>query len=190
MQVSLHTATVSGTFVAVFVCVGATRRARRSFTFWDLVPLVVFVSIFVLITAVFVVVLRASVYVQDCVSSCLVLVWLVAKVCALRADESESYLSSPFCVGLFSPVPVQSMLLYRRIAVIILRKSKEVIAFPGPGGYKIDWSPGTKLLPMVPAPSGHLVIPCDKFDKAQKNDQGDMTFCTDHTIATKTPQRP
>ena len=38
-------------------------------------------------------------------------------------------------------------------SVIILRKGQEILAFPGPGGYKIEWSPGTKLLPMVNAPS-------------------------------------
>ncbi len=45
-------------------------------------------------------------------------------------------------------------------SVLILRRGRELMAFPGPGGYKIEWSPGTKLLPMVKAPSGHLVIPC------------------------------
>ena len=49
-------------------------------------------------------------------------------------------------------------------AVIVLRKGKEFLAFPGPGGYKIEWSPGTRLLPMTTAPSGHLVVPCDHFD--------------------------
>ena len=42
-------------------------------------------------------------------------------------------------------------------SVLILRKGKEMIAFPGPGGYKIEWSLGTKLLPMTRPkwPSGH-----------------------------------
>ena len=48
-------------------------------------------------------------------------------------------------------------------AVLILRDGKEMLVFPGPGGYKIEWSPGTKRLPMISAPSGHLVVPCDKF---------------------------
>ena len=67
-------------------------------------------------------------------------------------------------------------------AVILLRKGKEMIVFPGPGGYKIQWSPGTKRLPMVPAPSGHLVIPCDKYGEvntAKNSDQ--VTFWTDHS---------
>ena len=39
----------------------------------------------------------------------------------------------------------------------------ERLSFPGPGGYKIEWSPGTIHLPLTPAPSGHLVIPCDNY---------------------------
>ena len=50
-------------------------------------------------------------------------------------------------------------------AVIVLRKGKEFLAFPGPGGYKIEWSPGTRLLPMTTSPSGHLVVHCDHVDR-------------------------
>ena len=68
-------------------------------------------------------------------------------------------------------------------AVLILRKGKEFIAFPGPGGYQIKWSPGTKLLPMIPTPSGHLVIPCDRFAElptANAQEEQQLTFWTDH----------
>ena len=72
-------------------------------------------------------------------------------------------------------------------SVLILRKGKEMIAFPGPGGYKIEWSPGTKLLPMTAAPSGHLVIPCDHFDDAINAKHGEpLVFHTDHTTRTST----
>ena len=68
-------------------------------------------------------------------------------------------------------------------AVILLRKGKEIIAFPGPGGYEVKWSLGTKLLPMVPAPSGHLVIPCDKFQEINTHNakSNDITFVIDYT---------
>ena len=66
-------------------------------------------------------------------------------------------------------------------AVLILRKGKEMMVFPGPGGYKIECSPGTERLPMIPAPSGHLVIPCDKFDAA-RGQGSQISFCTDHII--------
>ena len=69
--------------------------------------------------------------------------------------------------------------------VIILRKGKEVLALPGSGGYKIEWSPGTKLMPMTSAPSGHLVIPCDDYHKLKEtpNLKENITFVTDHTTA-------
>ena len=69
--------------------------------------------------------------------------------------------------------------------VIVLRKGKEFLAFPGPGGYKVEWSPGTQLLPMTSAPSGHLVVPCDRFERvadltAKKSDDTTV-FVTNHT---------
>ena len=67
-------------------------------------------------------------------------------------------------------------------AVIILRKGKEALVMPGPGGYKIEWSQGTKQLPLVPAPSGHLVIPCDSYDEIKTNTTTtDIPLVTDHT---------
>ena len=54
-----------------------------------------------------------------------------------------------------------------RDAVIILREGNKCMAFPGPGGYRIEWSAGTKIVPMEDSPSGHLVIPCDTFEKAE-----------------------
>jgi hypothetical protein len=71
-------------------------------------------------------------------------------------------------------------------AVIILRQGHEMLAFPGKGGYKIEWSPGTQLLPMIPAPSGHLVVPCDHFGHANASVSSDdftkqADLYTDHT---------
>ena len=54
-----------------------------------------------------------------------------------------------------------------RGALIILRDGNKCMAFPGPGGYRIEWSAGTKIIPMENSPSGHLVIPCDTFEKAE-----------------------
>ena len=72
--------------------------------------------------------------------------------------------------------------MQKKDAVIILREGKEMIAFPGPGGYQISWSPGTKRLSMEKAPSGHLLVPCDQFDKVKgKTDRNDqLAFVTDH----------
>ena len=49
-------------------------------------------------------------------------------------------------------------------AVLVLHKGQEMIAFPGPGGYDIDWSEGTKCHPLVITPSGHLALEIDHFD--------------------------
>ena len=68
-----------------------------------------------------------------------------------------------------------------RDGVLEMKDGGECLTFPGPGGYKIEWSPGTKRLPMVPAPSGHLVIPCGKF-AAARGQKSHISFCTDHTI--------
>ena len=70
-------------------------------------------------------------------------------------------------------------------SVLVLRKGRELIAFPRPGGYKIQWSPGTKLLPMVKAPSGHLVIPCDRFSELPKENERheQIAFWTDNTTS-------
>ena len=70
-------------------------------------------------------------------------------------------------------------------AVIILRRAQEIIAFPGEGGYKIQWSPGTKLCPMTPAPSGHLVVQCDHFDDIRNDTDRAMTYVADHTRPTE-----
>ena len=73
-------------------------------------------------------------------------------------------------------------------SVIILRNGKEMIVFPGPGGYKIEWSPGTKLLPITTAPSGHLLIPCGKFARLPKGTKKPVSevFFTDHLKTVET----
>ena len=67
-------------------------------------------------------------------------------------------------------------------SVLLLRREKESLVFPGPGGYKIIWSPGTRIIPMQKAPSGHLVIACDHFQgitETTPNPEA-LTFLTDH----------
>ena len=67
-------------------------------------------------------------------------------------------------------------------AVILLREGKRCIAFPGKGGYRIEWSDGTKILPITESLSGHLVIPCDSYENA---DAGCAhAFVTDHLLGT------
>ena len=83
--------------------------------------------------------------------------------------------------GAHLPAIMGSISMQEKDSVLILRKGREILAFPSEGGYRIEWSPGTKLLPMTPAPSGHLVVPCDEFAKVNTESKGDaMTFITDH----------
>jgi len=90
------------------------------------------------------------------------------------------------------PAILGSQSMQDKDAVILLRKGKEMIVFPGPGGYKIEWSPGSQLLPMVSAPSGHLVIPCDRYAEVDRNktnaDQA-ITFWTDHAVASSSSRK-
>ena len=57
-------------------------------------------------------------------------------------------------------------------SVIEVEKGKERLTFPGPGGYTIQWSPGTMHIPLESAPSGHLVIPLESLDKAKPHRGG------------------
>jgi hypothetical protein len=50
-------------------------------------------------------------------------------------------------------------------AVLQMQEGKEMLSFPGDGGYTIEWSPGTQHIPLTVAPSGHYVIPCDSYEK-------------------------
>ena len=65
--------------------------------------------------------------------------------------------------------------------LLILRQGRQCLALPGPGGYKIEWSPGTKLLPIERLPSGHLGFTSDNYDKVNKNTTEQLSFVTDHT---------
>jgi hypothetical protein len=38
---------------------------------------------------------------------------------------------------------------------------------PGPGGFKITLSPGSKSYPLEKSPTGHLLLPCCEWAKAQ-----------------------
>ena len=56
--------------------------------------------------------------------------------------------------------------------VLEMTDGEEYLTFPGPGGYKIEWSPGTRRMKLERAPSGHLVLPCDSFERVSPNTGG------------------
>ena len=56
--------------------------------------------------------------------------------------------------------------------VIQTADGKEMLSFPGPGGYEIKWSPGTQHFRLKSAPSGHLVVPLGDFSQTNKSRGG------------------
>ena len=46
------------------------------------------------------------------------------------------------------------------------------LSFAGPGGYEIDWRPGTLHFKLEQALSGHLMVPCDHFEDVRVNESG------------------
>ena len=53
-------------------------------------------------------------------------------------------------------------------AVLEMNPGNEHLTLPGPGGYSINWSPGSIRYKLEQAPSGHLILPCDEFEKVSK----------------------
>ena len=49
---------------------------------------------------------------------------------------------------------------------------KEMLTFPGPGGYKNEWMPGAQHFKLENAPSGRLLIPISDFDNVKKQPGG------------------
>ena len=65
--------------------------------------------------------------------------------------------------------------------VILLREGKEQLIVPGPGGYKIQWSPGTRIMSLEQVPSGHIAFVCDRYDQMPKGRSVDqISLVTDH----------
>ena len=50
-------------------------------------------------------------------------------------------------------------------AVLEMTEGQEYLTYPGPKGYQVTWSAGTKRYKLERAPSGHLILPCDCFEK-------------------------
>jgi hypothetical protein len=68
----------------------------------------------------------------------------------------------------------------RQNGVLEMAPGNEHLTLPGPGGYTINWSPGTVRYKLEKALSGHLLLPCDDFGKVSGNQSGliepKMTF--------------
>ena len=68
----------------------------------------------------------------------------------------------------------------RQNNVLEMAPGHEYLTLPGPGGYNVTWSPGTVRYKLEKAPSGHLILPCDEFEKVTQEAGGlrepKMTF--------------
>ena len=60
-------------------------------------------------------------------------------------------------------------------AVLEMEQGHPRLTFPGPGGYEIRWSPGTKHIPLQTTPSGHLCFTVDNFDELPHQEAGGIT---------------
>ena len=98
--------------------------------------------------------------------------WRVNIPIAIEETDGSSHIhkfSAPTVTGMGSELPallgLRSMLSMK--AVLEMTEGEEYLTFPGPGGYKIEWSPGTKRHKLMRANTGHLILPCDGFDKVK-----------------------
>ena len=49
-----------------------------------------------------------------------------------------------------------------------MEDGKQFLTFPGPGGYKLETSPGSVRIPLQKAMSGHLMAPLVAYSKLKK----------------------
>ena len=74
----------------------------------------------------------------------------------------------------------------RQNGVLEMAHGNEYLTLPGPGGYTINWSPGTIRYKLEKAMSGHLLLPCDEFGRVSKNvgglEEPKMTFYGTHHV--------
>ena len=111
--------------------------------------------------------------------------WEVHVPIALIDVENQGTLHefrSPVIGGAGRELPallgLQSM--SRQNGVLEMAPGNEHLTLPGPGGYTINWSPGTVRYRLEKAVSGHLILPCDEFGKISSDRSGlvepKMTF--------------
>ena len=70
------------------------------------------------------------------------------------------------------PLILGLMPISAKNGVIETERGKECLTFPGPGGYKIEWPPGTVRIPLEKAMSNHLMTSCCNYDRVPKQTGG------------------
>ena len=102
--------------------------------------------------------------------------WEVTIPIAVADDDGTSVhtFTAPSVSGPGKDLPallgLQSM--SRQKGVLEMTEGAEYLTFPGPGGYTINWSPGTRRYKLERAESGHLILPCDSFQNVGTNTGG------------------
>ena len=95
-------------------------------------------------------------------------VWKASIPIAVPGDDQQATLhtfEAPTVEGTGKDLPALLGLKSMKEKKAVLETSADgpYLTFPGPGGYKVEWSPGSLRIPLATAPSGHYVIPCDQF---------------------------
>ena len=83
-------------------------------------------------------------------------------------------------IGADLPAIMGSLSMEDRDTVLLLRKGRQQIVFPGKEGYKMEWSAGTKICPIRKADSRRYVIECDHWKHAQEPAVSQTLLVTDH----------
>ena len=95
------------------------------------------------------------------------------------ANEATESATTAICledgtVGTFQSAVVEESELPALLGLNSLTRLKAIIDCPnkrlmlvGPGGYKIQLSPGSKVLPLHSAPTGHLLLPCTCWEEGK-----------------------
>ena len=65
--------------------------------------------------------------------------------------------------------------------ILLLGKGKQTMIFPGPGGYKLECSAGSKKLPIMKSQTKHLVVKIDDFKDLPSDQSYERTFLIDHS---------
>ena len=98
------------------------------------------------------------------------------------SDETEQECTAPICLtdgrtGSFTTPVIQNSSLPALLGLKTLSKERALIdcfnnqiVFIGPGGYRLQASPGSRTYQLKTAKSGHLLLPCDCWENARFKD--------------------
>ena len=131
-------------------------------------------------------------------------VWEIRLPIAAEDGSGETHVHSfdtPIVEGTGEDVPGLLGLksIREKKGILETEPGKEMLTFPGPGGYEITFAPGYQQFKLEQAPSGHLVIPISDFGKVKKpsgvpppktafhaiEDTGEQSFSTSSSSATE-----